>query len=66
MKTEKDERESVKVRSVTMAVLREWADATDKSVSGLCTDILTSAAGHYMDGVKKGLQLAQEAIKGKP
>ncbi len=57
--------ESVKVRVATMGIVREWAEASGRTVSGLVNEILGAAASHYLDGTKAGMQLRAEAIGGE-
>ena len=49
-----EEMESVKLRTSTMGIIREWAEASGRTVSGLASDILDEAASHYMDGTLAG------------
>ena len=47
---EPTETEAIKLRSVTLATYREWANSTGRSLTGLVDKVLTEAAMHYIDG----------------
>lgn len=58
-----DKSENVKIPQATLEIYREWADATGRSLGGLCNQVLIDAARHFLDGCKGGLNMMSKAKK---